>query len=115
MCALFLPIAHETAGAARIRHSLRPLFGEGEEFLANLGRNALREREAISTSLRATGSRECALDDRLREAIHSAAKRKNGLLRFARNDGVLFDNLALPSSSHVCYGGLRIGTGEGTA
>ena len=29
MCALFLPIAHETAGAARIRHSLRPLFGEG--------------------------------------------------------------------------------------
>ena len=24
----FLPIAHETAGAARIRHSLRPLFLE---------------------------------------------------------------------------------------
>jgi hypothetical protein len=27
----------------------------------------------ISPSLRATGSRECAPDDRLREAIHSAA------------------------------------------
>ena len=26
-----LPIAHETAGAARIRHSLRPLTIEGEE------------------------------------------------------------------------------------
>jgi hypothetical protein len=40
-------------------------------------------------SLRATGSRECAPDDRLREAIHRATKRRNGLLRrFApRNDG----------------------------
>jgi hypothetical protein len=41
----------------------------------------------VSTpSLRANGSRECAPDDRLREAIHLAAQRKNGLLRFARND-----------------------------
>jgi len=31
MRALFVHTAHETAGAARIRHSLRPLFGEGEE------------------------------------------------------------------------------------
>ncbi|SIO42225.1 hypothetical protein SAMN05443247_05156 [Bradyrhizobium erythrophlei] len=40
-------------------------------------------------SLRANGSRECAPDDRLREAIHLAAQRKNGLLRrFApHNDG----------------------------
>jgi hypothetical protein len=37
-------------------------------------------------SLRANGSRECAPDDRLREAIHQAAQRKNGLLRSARND-----------------------------
>jgi hypothetical protein len=36
--------------------------------------------------LRANGSRECAPDDRLREAIHRAAQRKNGLLRCARND-----------------------------
>ena len=28
----FVHIARETAGAARIRHSLRPLIGEGEEF-----------------------------------------------------------------------------------
>ena len=37
-------IAHETAGAARIRHSLRPLTTEGGKFRANLGRIAPRER-----------------------------------------------------------------------
>ena len=39
--------------------------------------------------LRANGSRECAPDDRLHEAIHRAAQRKNGLLRRCapRNDG----------------------------
>ncbi len=31
VCALFTTIAHETAGAARIRHSLRPLFSRGRE------------------------------------------------------------------------------------
>jgi hypothetical protein len=38
--------------------------------------------------LRATGSRECAPDDRLREAIQPTAQRKNGLLRrlASRND-----------------------------
>src|SRR4051812_2624772 len=40
-------------------------------------------------SLRATGSRACAPDDKLREAIHSSFLRRDGLLRrFApRNDG----------------------------
>src|SRR6476620_2679449 len=42
-------IAHETAGAARIRHSLRPLFGEGVRIPANLGRRASRECETVST------------------------------------------------------------------
>src|SRR5437868_6996343 len=43
-CALcFVQTAHETAGAARIRHSLRPLFEEGGAFLAKLGRIAPRE------------------------------------------------------------------------
>src|SRR2546423_14474303 len=31
VCALLVHIAHETAGAARTRSSLRPLFGEGKE------------------------------------------------------------------------------------
>src|SRR5258707_3882452 len=35
----------------------------------------------------ANGPRECAPADRLREAIHGRNKRKNGLLRSARNDG----------------------------
>jgi hypothetical protein len=47
MRALFVHIAHETAGAARIRHSLRPLTTEGEQFPANLGRNVPREREDV--------------------------------------------------------------------
>src|SRR4029078_3102710 len=49
MCALFLPIAHETAGAARIRHSLRPLFYRGRRVTPNLGRNAPRDREGVSS------------------------------------------------------------------
>jgi hypothetical protein len=47
MRALSVHTAHETAGAARIRHSLRPLNFEGEEFPANLGRNASRECEIV--------------------------------------------------------------------
>src|SRR6476620_8104752 len=48
VCALFVHIARETAGAARTRSSLRPLTTEGEEFPANLGRNARRECEHTS-------------------------------------------------------------------
>ena len=86
-----LHIAREAAGALGTRHSLRPLFIEGH-CLAKLGRLAPRERvlmfEIRKPSLRANGSRECAPDDRLREVIHLAAQRKNGLLRryAPRND-----------------------------
>ena len=38
---------HEAAGASRARHSLRPLNSEGGTFLANLARNARRDREAV--------------------------------------------------------------------
>jgi hypothetical protein len=44
MRALFVHIAHETAGAARIRHSLRPLTIEGEEFPQSSG--AMRRENA---------------------------------------------------------------------
>jgi hypothetical protein len=41
----------------------------------------------VRPSLRATGSRECAPDDRLREAIHGQENSENGLLRrFARRN-----------------------------
>ena len=48
VCALFVHIAHETAGAARTRSSLRPLIFEGANEDANLGRNAPRDREVVS-------------------------------------------------------------------
>jgi hypothetical protein len=69
---LFLPFAHETAGAARTRLSLHPLVSEGEAD-ASLGRIAPRECEVVSgigesSLLRgANGSRECAPADRLRD------------------------------------------------
>src|SRR5438270_1033541 len=82
VCVLPLPSAHETAGAAGIRHSPRPLWAEDKSNASGASR---REGEGVSktiaTSLRATGSRECAPDDRLREAIHLAARLKSGLLR----------------------------------
>jgi len=46
--------------------------------LANRGRPHMTDFDvsaALTTSLRANGSRECAPDDRLREAIHRAAKK----------------------------------------
>ena len=42
-------LAHETAGAARTRHSLRPLFGGRGNSIASLGRNARRECEVASS------------------------------------------------------------------
>src|SRR5882757_504639 len=61
-------IAHETSGAARIRHSLRPLiFRRSRNLLANLGRFASRECFPLSSS--ATGSAEWPPDDRLRRTI----------------------------------------------
>src|SRR5258706_16207809 len=51
--------------------------------------DSIFKQPILRPSLRgANGSRECAPDDRLREeAIHSSFARRNGLLRFARNDG----------------------------
>src|SRR2546429_6938962 len=37
-------LAHETAGAARTRHSLRPLFEEGQTNLQSSGKNMPRDR-----------------------------------------------------------------------
>src|SRR5437763_13952467 len=46
VCALLVHIAHETAGAARTRSSLRPLFGEDKEYLAKRGLITPRQRGA---------------------------------------------------------------------
>src|ERR1700681_3028080 len=87
VCVFSAHIARETAGAARIRLSLRPLLSRAEDFSTTRAYHAAGTRiRILAPSLRATGSRECAPDDRLREAIHCAAQRKYGLLRCARND-----------------------------
>jgi len=44
---LLLPIAHETAGAARTRSSLRPLFRWRDNEMQTFGRNASRDRLRI--------------------------------------------------------------------
>jgi hypothetical protein len=48
VCAFLHNFARETAGAARTRLSLRPLFEGGEEFLQRPGRDAPRGRERVS-------------------------------------------------------------------
>src|SRR3954454_8218220 len=52
MCMFLVHVAHETAGAARIRHSLRPLNFRGRNDLQNFGQIMPREREGVSPSLR---------------------------------------------------------------
>src|SRR4051794_10090403 len=79
VCAFPTTNAHETAGAARTRSSLRPLFWRGRE------RNTYKPRAHRAARMRRYVYRHCERS----EAIHGAAKRKNGLLRSARNDGGL--------------------------
>src|SRR5258708_16071225 len=89
-------IAHGLAGGARIRYSLRPLVSRGRENYLQTSGGMRRENAKVRFF------RHCERS----EAIHAAARRKNGLLRCARNDGegaalllqalamtkVLFDN-----------------------
>src|SRR4051812_30247722 len=85
---LLLQSAHEAAGATGTRHSPRPLMGES--FMHDPGEMRRGVANACLPSLRVNGSSGCAPDDRLREAIHLAAQRKNGLLRrCAPRDGGL--------------------------
>src|SRR5437764_10933020 len=47
---------------------------------------ASEAKQSIFRHCEPPGRRKAPPDDRLREAIHSATQRKNGLLRFTRND-----------------------------
>src|SRR5258705_8900735 len=71
MRALPVHTAHETSGAARIRHSLRPLYFRGRRLLANLGPIGPRECGGVSSVIASAAKQSMA------------AKRKNGLLRGA--------------------------------
>jgi hypothetical protein len=64
VCSFFLQFAHEIAGAARIRHSLRPLIGGGESYLQTSGA-VCRENAKLFP-------RHCERS----EAIHVATKKE---------------------------------------
>src|SRR5437879_5704185 len=51
VCALFTTIAHETAGAARIRHSLRPLTSRGRENYLQTSGAVRRENANIHSTV----------------------------------------------------------------
>src|SRR5258705_4129816 len=75
-----------TRGCGRIERPAFPApseFQEAGRFLQNLGRIAPRGRGVLIWKL---GQRHC--EDRSDEAIHSFFARRDGLLRFARNDGL---------------------------
>src|ERR1035441_10301520 len=80
VCASLHHLARETAGAARTRSSLRPLYYEGGPNRPSLARNRRRECEGVPC-------RHC--EERSDEAIHSFLSSLDGLLRYARNDGYL--------------------------
>ena len=81
VCVSLCAFAHDTAGAASTRSSLRPLFSEGKR-RTSLGRNMPRDRAAIS-------SRHC--EERMRRSNQHLHLRRDGLLRFARNDVESFE------------------------
>jgi hypothetical protein len=84
-CASHHSFAHETAGAARTRHSLRPLSSRGADISVKLrAPRAARlwsRIQVVTTSLRAQ-----------RSNLLSPGTQKDGLLRCARNDGLLIRN-----------------------
>src|SRR5712664_3118853 len=72
-------IAHETAGALGIRHSPRPLWAEDSSNASGASR-----REDAVTSAFGVPSLRGALATK--QSILSLSTRRDGLLRFARND-----------------------------
>jgi len=71
--------AREATGAASARHSLRPLIIEGIVWQSS---GALRRE--IAEAYVKFEPRHC--EEQSDEAIHSSFARRDGLLRFARND-----------------------------
>jgi hypothetical protein len=55
MCVLLFPFAHETAGAARTRSSLRPLFFRAKLFCKTRAHAVARTRRCVRLSCRAGG------------------------------------------------------------
>src|SRR5437899_905575 len=102
MRALSVHIAHETAGAARTRHSLRPLIAEGGTFPPKLARTARRDREAVfGNEMRAQTQLSSPGLDRATQYSRGAddrteRPRRTGSPAFAGDDSF---GLAIPSTS----------------
>jgi hypothetical protein len=96
VCALPVHIAHETAGAARIRHSLRPLSFEGQTTCIASGASRREIAELRFPSLPATNAkhlRKGALATKLFNAVKWIASRSlssgaHSRDPLARNDGI---------------------------
>src|SRR6267154_2283246 len=98
MRALSVHIAHETAGAARIRHSPRPLTIEGVKFTCKpRAQYVARMQKHITLSSFATGSAEWPPDDRLRRTMQysrdvndrTEKPRRTGSPAFADDDRIV--------------------------
>src|SRR3954453_13180169 len=120
VCVFSHRFAHETAGAARTRHSPRPLVKEGGKRKAKLGRIGPRDRELMSISVIARSPCDdlSAVARRAKaEAIHLAAKRKNGLPRRCapRNDvvGPVSASCPLPAEGELSILWLSVAGGAG--
>src|SRR6267142_409687 len=76
-CAIFvLPFARETAGAARIRHSLLPLLRDNETQTSGVSRRANADVYLLFEIRIEMSLRHCERS----EAIHFTKQRKSGLL-----------------------------------
>jgi hypothetical protein len=70
--ALLVHIAHETAGAARIRHSLRPLNSEGKEISGKpRAQIASRDRETVFFVIASAAKQSMAPHEERKEWIAS--------------------------------------------
>src|SRR3979411_2261926 len=72
VCVFFHLFAHGTAGAARIRHSPRPLIPVARNFTQTLGRITPRDREAVS------GEKRCL---KFEPMGHSCARTRHTISR----------------------------------
>jgi len=79
VCVFLCKFAHETAGAARIRLSLRPLIGEGESFMHDSGASRCGNAESHHDVIARSASDE---------AIHFYFVLTMDCFACARNDGL---------------------------
>ena len=101
-CAIFvLPFARETAGAARIRHSLLPLLRDNETQTSGVSRRENADVYLLFEIRIEMSLRHCERS----EAIHFTKQRKSGLLRCARNDVDRLNRMPRhhPSLTHIAH------------